>query len=123
MHTEQKPTHVSVQLTDCAQEDAEAVFAVLGRAFPLAEEVSGHAPGAEDGRPTVWSATVDVEGSGDTATEGGPLTGAVIADVSGGYAAVGTVRTALEAPFAVEDKGSSSGDQEMEVRLRITPRG
>ncbi|KNE78943.1 MULTISPECIES: hypothetical protein [Streptomyces] len=121
MSTEQRPTHVSVQLTDCARDDAQAVFAALGRAFPLVVEPAGHGAGATDGRPTVWSTTVDVARSGGH-VDGGPLTGAVIADLSGGYQAVGKVREALEECFHAEDKGSASGDQEMEIRLRITPR-
>lgn len=121
MNTQQRPTHVSVQLTDCAREDADAVFAALGTAFPLVADPAGHAPGSLNGRPTVWSTTVDVETPGE-APGGSGLAGAVIADLSGGYHAVGQVRRALENCFSTEDKGSASGDQEVEVRLRITPR-
>ncbi|KAF4409105.1 MULTISPECIES: hypothetical protein [Streptomyces] len=119
MNDQQRPTHVSVQLTDCARQDADAVFSALGTAFPTVVEPSAHGPEAADGRPTVWSTTVDVERAGEI-TAGASLSGPVVADISGGYQAVEQVRRALKGCYHAEEEGGASGDQEKELRLRLT---
>lgn len=122
MTTQEKPSHVSVQLTDCAREDADTVLAVLWSAFPQSadrrSEVSGRAHDTDAEGPTVWTVTVETVG------EVGPgerprLSGPVTTTLAGGYHAVDLVRQALTSVFVVEDLGSVSGDQEQEVRLRM----
>ena len=122
MTTQEKPTHVSVQLTDCAREDADTVLAVLWSAFPDSadrrSEESGRAHDMDAEGPTVW--TVTVETAGPTVPQKRPtLTGSVTATLSGGYHAVDQVRQALTSVFVVEDLGSVPGDQEQEIRLRM----
>ena len=118
--------HVSVQLSACGREDADTVFAALDAAFP--ERVGGAGrtgrPGRTGGaeRPTVWSTTVDAgrrDGPGPLRTLGTE----VLADLSGGYQAVGLVREALAETFRVEDRGAVSGDQETDVRLALASGG
>jgi hypothetical protein len=46
----------------------------------------------------------------------------VTATFQGGYWAVDRLRAGLDSVFTVEDVGSTSGDQEQEVQLRLVPR-
>ncbi len=49
-----------------------------------------------------------------------PLEGSVSATIQGGYVAVDQLREALNVTFAVDERGTASGDQEQEVDLRLT---
>ncbi|MFJ3230827.1 hypothetical protein [Streptomyces sp. NPDC086787] len=44
------------------------------------------------------------------------------ATLQGGYVAVDQVCDALRAAFAVDERGTASGDQEKEVDLRLGPK-
>lgn len=115
-------TRVDVLLTDCDQQDANSVFHALEAVFPEAEPVGPRTVGPATrvaGIPTVWAMTVDPHvhrpGAGPAA-----LHGPVSADVSGCPHEVHEVQDALAEAFAVESRGAVSGDQELEVRLRLT---
>ncbi|MFF2655617.1 hypothetical protein [Streptomyces sp. NPDC058045] len=112
---------VLVELSDCAESDAQTVFEALRESY------SGDRP-AEDvphqvvpHRPSVWSATFDVCGE----RKAGPphrLGAPVDADLQGGYHAVDELRSALTSAFTVEVVGTVSGDQENQLQLRLESR-
>lgn len=115
-------TRVDVLLTGCDEQDAETVFHALEAVYPQAEPtgpiVAG--PSSRTGsRPTVWAMSLDPHthhpGAGPAS-----LRGAVSADVFGCPHEVREVEHALAESFAVESRGAVSGDQELEVRLRLT---
>ncbi|MEY9964051.1 coenzyme F420-reducing hydrogenase gamma subunit [Streptacidiphilus sp. MAP12-16] len=115
-------SHVDVLLTGCDAQDADAVFHALEAVFPHVEPTARMSAGPSSGRsshPTVWSMSVDMHthhtGAGPAA-----LSGAVDAGVSGCPHDVHEVQDALAEAFAVESRGAVSGDQELEVRLRLT---
>jgi hypothetical protein len=117
--TEPHPsTRVDVLLTGCDEHDADTVFHTLEAVFAQAGPVTGPAQRAS-GRTTVWSMSLDPHVHGP-ATGPVPLHGAVSADLSGSPHEVHEVQSALTDSFAVQDRGSVSGDQELEVRLRLT---
>ncbi|MFJ4846805.1 MULTISPECIES: hypothetical protein [unclassified Streptomyces] len=115
-------SQVDVLLTDCAKQDAGAVLGALEAAFPtrpgesLTEAVEPR-PGAK--HPTVWAASVDTRSHGH---ELGPvhLDGPLTADLSGGPRHVREVKKVLGDCFELEEQGSVSGDQEVELRVRLT---
>ncbi|MDX3071636.1 hypothetical protein ACIP98_06475 [Streptomyces sp. NPDC088354] len=121
-HTGSHDSHVDVMLTDCAKQDAGAVLGALEAAFPtrpgesLTEALEPR-PGAK--HPTVWSASVDTRSHGH---ELGPvhLDGTLTADLSGGPRHVREVKKVLGDCFELEEQGSVSGDQEVELRVRLT---
>jgi hypothetical protein len=118
-------TDVDVLLTACDQHDAEAVLDALNASFEATPEsraagTSAAAPAPiPAGRPTVWSLCVNTrvhhEGGGSF-----PLHDAVTADLSGGPYYVRGVREVLKGAFRVEEQGHVSGDEEVELRLRLT---
>lgn len=117
-------TYVDVLLSACDQHDAEAVFDALNASFEATPEFRPAGgptapPPAPQDRPTVWSLCVNTrihhEGGGSY-----PLHGAVTADLSGGPYYVRGVREALKGAFRVEEEGHVSGDEEVELRLRLT---
>jgi hypothetical protein len=125
MTTQQHPAHVSVLLTDCAQQDADTVFQALRTAFPARVD-----PGAgahrqrppEMANPMVWSETYDVR---TRAGAPGPaaLREAVTADLFGADRPVRQIEEALARSFLVEEEGHVvPGDQEVQVRLRLSRR-
>lgn len=122
MTTEQTASEVAVQLTVRVPEDADAVFEVLLAAFPASSDGPPRGGAADEGggvHPTVWSMTVDA------ATSGAPrrpsrLADAVTVDLQGGDPPVDEVKRALADAFTVEEQGTVPGDQEVDVRLRLT---
>ncbi len=110
---------VTVLLTDCAPRDAQIVFDTLNAHF-AAEPEPGH-PGRTPllENPTVWSATYDAHDRGGAARPA-PLSGSVTADISGCPHPVRQLTKVLVDSFAVRDEGHVSGDQEVEVCLRLT---
>jgi hypothetical protein len=118
-------TDVDVLLTARDQRDAEAVLHALNASFEATPEAPPSAaagaapPPAPQGRPTVWSLCVNTR----VHHEGGgafPLHDAVTADLSGGPYYVRGVREALKDAFLVEEESHVSGDEEVELRLRLT---
>ncbi|WP_329454336.1 hypothetical protein [Streptomyces sp. NBC_01497] len=113
---------VAVELTGSAPADAHAVFGVLHTAY-ASDRDRGDTPQAPDsgGRTTVWSATFDTT---DRREEPRPveLGAPVTAVLQGGYQAVEGLCGTLSSAFAVRVVGTSSGDQEQEVQLRLASR-
>ncbi|MFF9915704.1 hypothetical protein [Streptomyces sp. NPDC013457] len=115
-------TDVTVQLSDCDRQDAQAVFDVLDHVYRL-EDMSAPGPKAASApAPTVWMATFDT--AGGRREDAGPvhLAGQVGALLTGGYHAVEEVEKTLAATFAVRSTQSVSGDQETEARLLLASR-
>ncbi|MFF9343287.1 MULTISPECIES: hypothetical protein [unclassified Streptomyces] len=114
-------TDVNVQLSDCGQEDARAVFGVLDRYYLLED---GEAPAQTGAGPvaTVWMATFDTSGGRREEVAPPALAGKVVATLTGGYHAVGEVEKVLAAGFDIESLQTVSGDQETEARLLLAPR-
>ncbi|MFE7579937.1 hypothetical protein ACFU5Y_00035 [Streptomyces gardneri] len=117
-------TDVTVQLSDCCREDAQAVFDVLDRVYQL-EDMETPGPRAAEGpgpATTVWVATFDT--AGGRREDVGPthLTALVGATLTGGYHAVDEVERVLATGFDVRSLQSVSGDQETEARLLLASR-
>ncbi|CCB78198.1 MULTISPECIES: hypothetical protein [Streptomycetaceae] len=108
---------VTVLLTDCAPDDARAVFHTLDARFP-ADQETGEIRGGPPDHPTVWSATYDAEEAHGSAV-GESLNGPVTAEVSGCPHSVRLLTQVLKEAFTVEDAGRVAGDQEVEVCLRL----
>ncbi|MFC5909762.1 hypothetical protein [Streptacidiphilus monticola] len=113
------PTNVDILLTDCAAEDADAVFDALAAAFPQAG--GGHGPArAGTGAATAWSWSLAM-GPHEHVLAHPQLHGPVRAELQGCPRDVREVRSALAEDFTVRDEGSVSGDQELELRLALSP--
>ncbi|MFF8840151.1 hypothetical protein [Streptomyces sp. NPDC015130] len=115
-------TDVTVQLSDCCREDAQAVFDVLEGVYQL-EDVEAPGPRTAEGpAPTVWVATFDT--AGGRREDVGPthLSALVGATLTGGYHAVDEVQRVLATGFDVRSQQSVSGDQETEARLLLASR-
>ncbi|MFE1175233.1 hypothetical protein [Streptomyces sp. NPDC058773] len=122
----QGAAQVQVQLTGCLPEDAHTVFTVLDTLF-VTDRAKDDAPRDPEGAgagagAAVWSAIVDVSADAPTQTTPHRLTGPVTATVQGGYWAADRLRTGLGYAFSVRDVGSTSGDQEQEIQLRVDNR-
>ncbi len=114
-------TDVNVQLSDCRQADARAVFDVLDRYYRL-EDVEPAAPAETGPATTVWMATFDTSGGRRESTPPPALDGKVAAVLTGGYHAVAEVEKVLAADFDIESLQAVSGDQETEARLLLASR-
>jgi hypothetical protein len=110
---------VTVSLTGTSKEDATAVFGVLRKAFPT-DRQSEDAPQEQPGdQPAVWTAEFEpAKERAQTGTQS--LSAPVTATLQGGYVAVDQLCDALSAAFDVQEKGTSSGDQEKEVELELS---
>uniref|UniRef100_UPI0034DF8C7D hypothetical protein n=1 Tax=Streptomyces flavofungini TaxID=68200 RepID=UPI0034DF8C7D len=112
------PDLVQVVLDECSAADADTVFTVLREHFPSdrgddAPRQTGQSESA------VWTGEFRAEKAPDS-VPGVLLAGSVTADLQGGPVAVGRVRSVLESAFVAEQVGSVSGDQEVQVQLRLT---
>ncbi|NSC22123.1 hypothetical protein FM076_13355 [Streptomyces albus subsp. chlorinus] len=108
---------VSVELSDCACEDAEAVFRVLSGLFP-----SDWGELRPEGRKAnVWLSRFDVTREA-AQPDVVPLGSRVTAELQGSpYAVERLHRTLLEA-FGVVEVLEVAGDQEKQLRLRLESR-
>ncbi|MGW7427733.1 hypothetical protein ACWGJB_48760 [Streptomyces sp. NPDC054813] len=109
----------TVSLTGTSKQDAATVFGVLRTAFPTdrsSDDLPEEQPG---GHSAVWSAEFEPTQEW-IPTDPIPLEGSVSATLQGGYVAVDQLREALGVAFAVDERGTASGDQEQEVDLRLT---
>jgi hypothetical protein len=125
MTTQHIHTHVDVFLTAPAQQDVDAVYDVLATAFPATagrppEQQPSAPAGSAPGHPTVCAIDVDALTRAAAELRPAPLTDAVTVGISGGPVFVHEVKDVLEEVFDAEELGSVSGDQETEVRLRLT---
>lgn len=115
-------TDVTVQLSDCRREDAQAVFDVLDRVYEL-EDMSAPGPRAATApAATVWMATFDTAAGRREEIAPVPLSALVGAVLTGGYHAVDEVEKTLAATFDIRSLQSVSGDQETEARLLLASR-
>ncbi|MER8044531.1 hypothetical protein [Streptomyces sp. NPDC094032] len=115
-------TDVTVQLSDCCREDAQAVFEVLDHTYQL-EDMTAPGPKAATGpATTVWMATFDTAGGRREETPPVHLSAMVGATLTGGYHAVDEVEKVLARTFAIQSLQSVSGDQETEARLLLASR-
>ena len=114
----QGAAQVQVEITGCPPEDAYTVFTALDTLF-VSDRAKDDAPRDQEGAGTaVWAATIDVsEAPAQTAPR--RLTGPVTATFQGSYWATDRLRAGLGSAFTVHDVGSTSGDQEQEVQLRL----
>ncbi|WP_329395939.1 hypothetical protein [Streptomyces melanogenes] len=119
------PEHrVQVVLSACSADDAESVLGVLRRYFSADEGADdvGHGPTTPDpARPTVWTAAFDTSRVPEEVSRAA-LGGAVTVDAQGGPVAVARLRDVLHRTFEVEDAGAASGDQEVDLQLRLRGR-
>ncbi|MEU2561577.1 hypothetical protein ABZ626_19900 [Streptomyces longispororuber] len=116
------PDLVQVVLGECSPADADAVFGVLREHFD--SDRGGDAPHQTDEteqerRPAVWTGAFRAPRTPDSVS-GVLLSGPVTADLQGGPQAVGHVQATLGSAFDVSVQGKASGDQEVEVQLRLT---
>ncbi|MEU6847398.1 hypothetical protein ABZ930_36590 [Streptomyces sp. NPDC046716] len=115
---------VTVTLSDCGDRDAHTVLSHLAAEFPDRSPAPDtlEAGGAS---PTVWTAEFDALADGpSTAPKTGPraIDGSVSVTAQGAPNDVTTLRAALARAFTVDDEGSTSGDQELDSRFRVTAR-
>ncbi|MFI8966117.1 hypothetical protein ACIGO8_28845 [Streptomyces sp. NPDC053493] len=115
-------TDVTVQLSECGREDAEAVFEVLDHAYQREDRTAPGPSAATAPAPTVWMATFDTADGRHEEFSPAPLTGTVGAVLTGGYHAVDEVEKVLARAFDVQSLESVSGDQETEARLLLASR-
>ncbi len=115
-------TDVTVQLSDCGREDAQAVFDVLDHVYQLEDMTAPGPRAATAPTPTVWMATFDTAAGRHEETRPAHLTGMVGALLTGGYHAVDEVEKTLAASFDIQSLQSVSGDQETEARLLLASR-
>ncbi|WP_369199836.1 hypothetical protein [Streptomyces sp. PU-14G] len=108
---------VSVELSDCACEDAEAVFRVLGGLF----RSDWNELQPEGRKANVWLSRFDVSGDGgrpDAVTLQSPVT----AELQGSPHAVERLHGVLTEAFGVVEVLEVAGDQEKQLRLRLETR-
>ncbi|MFK8908151.1 hypothetical protein [Streptomyces sp. YS-3] len=114
---------VEVVLSACSAADAETVLGALRRHFST-DTAGGtiHGPTTPDpARPTVWTATFDTSQVAEDVSPA-ELGDAVTVDVQGGPVAVARLRDVLHRTFEVEDAGAASGDQEVDLQLKLRGR-
>ncbi|MDV9189400.1 hypothetical protein R6L23_14485 [Streptomyces sp. SR27] len=115
-------TDVSVQLSECCREDAQAVFDVLDGVYQL-EDMTNPSPQMATGpATTVWTATFDTAAGRHQEVRPTHLSALVGATLTGGYHAVDEVEKVLAAGFDIQSMQSVSGDQETEARLLLASR-
>ncbi|MFI9721875.1 hypothetical protein ACIHFE_19815 [Streptomyces sp. NPDC052396] len=122
--TPESPDHVSVHLTGCGQEAAEAVIGALRTSFPRGAEVvsaQSRDTAGGSGHPLVWCTVIDARGRNRGAATRVDLADPVDAGLFGAADPVHQVIEELAAAFAVEERGTVPGEHELEVRLRLTP--
>ncbi len=115
-------TDVTVQLSDCGREDAQAVFDVLDGVYRLEDIATPGPQAATDPSPTVWAATYDTAGGEHQEVPPAHLSALVGVTLTGGYHAVDEVEKVLATGFDVQSRHTVSGDQETEARLLLASR-
>lgn len=114
-----QPSHVQVVVSDCSATDAGRLFAVLRRLF-ASDRDDGDVPPAAS---TAWMGTFDTDATRPPAPDVRvSLSGPVMADIQGTPLAVRRLEQGLEETFTVHELGAASGDQEVELVLRLEQR-
>ncbi|CAM5280549.1 putative protein OS=Streptomyces alboniger OX=132473 GN=CP975_31585 PE=4 SV=1 [Streptomyces alboniger] len=112
------PDLVQVVLDECSAADADTVFTVLREHFP--SDRGDDAPRQTgQSEPAVWTGEFRAAEAPES-VPGVLLADSVTADLQGGPVAVGRVRSVLESAFVAETAGTVSGDQEVQLQLRLT---
>ncbi|MFI8877061.1 hypothetical protein [Streptomyces sp. NPDC055243] len=112
------PDLVQVVLGECSAADADAVFGVLRTHF--SSDRGEEAPHrTEQPRPAVWTGAF-VAAHSPGPVRGVLLAATVTADLQGSPVAVDRLRATLESAFVASATGTASGDQEVQVQLRLT---
>ncbi|MEU6824171.1 hypothetical protein ABZ921_26370 [Streptomyces atriruber] len=109
---------VQVVLGECSPADADTVFNVLRDHFPSDRGVDAPRQTGEPW-PEVWTGGFLADHS-PASVPGVLLAGSVTAGLQGGPVAVSRLHAALASAFVVTAEGTASGDQEVEVQLRLT---
>ncbi|CAM5244287.1 hypothetical protein GCM10010329_43950 [Streptomyces spiroverticillatus] len=112
---------VQVVLSDCTSDDAGTVLSALGSAFASGRSSDTPGGGPDAGSDT-WTESFVAASDASGSLSGTGLKGAVTAELQGTPVAVDRLRKALTSAFTVEEQGSASGDQEVELQLRLTAR-
>jgi hypothetical protein len=113
-------TGIDVSLSHCSAQDAEAVFQSLARHFSAQAGTTDPARTPAAGKPVVWSGRFDTHDPLRAPDSGaGQLRGPVSLRLSGAPDAVRQAREAIDGDFAAEYLGTTLGDQEVEVSLRL----
>lgn len=115
------PDLVEVVLDACSIADADTVLHVLGTRF--APEGGDAMPRHDSSaRSDTWTGAFLVAyGPRDAALPSDlSLNGSVTVELQGGPVAVDRLRETLASAFDVQVSGSASGDQEVDLRLRLT---
>ncbi|MEV4449251.1 MULTISPECIES: hypothetical protein [Streptomyces] len=115
------PELVQVVLDACSVADADTVLRVLGTRF--AEESGDDMPRHDStARSDTWTGAFLVGRDVRDAALPSDLSldGSVAVELQGGPVAVDRLRQTLTSAFGVEVSGSASGDQEIDLRLRLT---
>ncbi|MFD1657173.1 hypothetical protein ACFSL4_02720 [Streptomyces caeni] len=116
---------VEVVVSGCSAADAGSLFAELCRRFGSDRSLDDAPHETAGVRPTMWTGTFDTSAApgrfGRTAPPP-PLSGQVTAELQGEPRAVERLRRALDETFVVHQVGAVSGDQEIEVELRLESR-
>ncbi|MBD0708839.1 MULTISPECIES: hypothetical protein [unclassified Streptomyces] len=115
-------TDVTVQLSGCCQEDAQAVFDVLDGVYQLEDGAPPSPEGSTGPAVTVWAATFDTAGGPHRGVRPTHLSAPVGATLTGGYHAVDEVEKVLAVGFDIQSLQAVSGDQETEARLLLASR-
>jgi hypothetical protein len=115
-------TDVTVQLSDCKREDAQAVFDVLDHYYELEDMTAPGPRAATAPAANVWMATFDTAAGRREEPKPVHLDGMVDALLTGGYHAVDEMEKTLAATFDIQSLQSVSGDQETEARLLLASR-
>ncbi|MEU8979318.1 hypothetical protein [Streptomyces sp. NPDC048309] len=110
---------VQVVLGTCSADDAETVLRALGSRFEADPDLVSDTRRDARTHPDTWADGFLVSHSAAPLPEAA-LSGPVTAELQGGPVAVARLRETLASAFAVEDTGSVSGDQEVDLQLRLT---
>ncbi|OPF70804.1 hypothetical protein VT50_0235805 [Streptomyces antioxidans] len=115
-------SQVLVAVSGISRDDAETVFGVLRTAYASDQATADLPQDAGEGRPTVWTSVFEVA---DPRAEPRPasLTAPVTADLQGGPLQVRQMADVLARAFEVRERGAVAGDQERELRLRLSNSG
>ncbi|MER7413240.1 MULTISPECIES: hypothetical protein [Streptomyces] len=110
---------VSMQLSDCVDEDVEAVFGMIGAVYPSDWETGATRQGHRE--VCVWTTQFDMAPDSPPA-QPVELAQDVAAELQGAPRAVRKLQAVLGDAFHVSEEMVVAGDQELQVQLRLRNR-
>ncbi|MEU6387804.1 hypothetical protein [Streptomyces sp. NPDC046939] len=120
--TDADRTLVTVNLSNCAEQDAQRVLSYLTSVFSD-QAPTDNGPDSDAEPTTVWTAQLDVSaGSSSSGNSAEPIEGEVTVGAQGVPHEVNAVRKALAEAYDLKDAGSASGDQELDSQFTLSPR-